>query len=43
MTRRVRKTLPGVVLIPDLPAVMGALKSWRAHGAPAAQGVSAAA
>jgi DNA-binding transcriptional MerR regulator len=33
MTRRVRKTLPGVVLIPDLPAVIGALKSWRAHWA----------
>jgi methanogenic corrinoid protein MtbC1 len=43
MTRRVRKTLPGVVLIPDLPAVIGALKSWRAHGAPAVLGASAAA
>ena len=43
MTRRVRKTMPGVVLIPDLPAVLGALKSWRAHAAPALQGVSAAA
>jgi hypothetical protein len=32
-----------VVLIPDLPAVIGALKSWRAHGAPAALGASAAA
>ena len=42
MTRRVRKTLPGVVLIPDLPAVIGALKSWRAHGA-AVPGASAAA
>ncbi len=31
MTRRIRKTLPGVVLIPDLAAVIGALKSWRAH------------
>ena len=31
MTRRVRKTLPGVVLIPDLPAIIGALKSWRSH------------
>jgi len=43
MTRRVRKTMPGVVLIPDLPAVLGALKSWRAHTSPALQGVSAAA
>jgi DNA-binding transcriptional MerR regulator/methylmalonyl-CoA mutase cobalamin-binding subunit len=42
MTRRVRKTLPGVVLIPDLPAVIGALKSWRAHWAQVTQ-VSAAA
>jgi DNA-binding transcriptional MerR regulator/methylmalonyl-CoA mutase cobalamin-binding subunit len=33
MTRRVRKTLPGVVLIPDLAATIGALKSWRAHWA----------
>jgi MerR family transcriptional regulator, light-induced transcriptional regulator len=32
-TRRIRKTLPGVVLIPDLAAVIGALKSWRAHAA----------
>ena len=43
MTRRVRKTLPGVVLIPDLPAVIGALKSWRAHWAPLAQSLGAAA
>jgi len=43
MTRRVRKTLAGVVLIPDLPAVLGALKSWRAHVAPATQDISAAA
>ena len=31
MTRRVRKTMPGVVLIPDLASTIGALKSWRAH------------
>ena len=31
MTRRVRKTMPGVVLIPELAATLGALKSWRAH------------
>jgi DNA-binding transcriptional MerR regulator/methylmalonyl-CoA mutase cobalamin-binding subunit len=42
MTRRVRKTLPGVVLIPDLASTIGALKSWRAHWAAAAQ-VNAAA
>jgi DNA-binding transcriptional MerR regulator/methylmalonyl-CoA mutase cobalamin-binding subunit len=37
MTRRVRKTLPGVVLIPDLAASLGALRGWRAHsvGVPA--------
>lgn len=43
MTRRVRKTLPGVVLIPDLPAVIGALKSWRAHWGQVPQRASAAA
>jgi MerR family transcriptional regulator, light-induced transcriptional regulator len=43
MTRRVRKTLPGVVLIPDLPAVIGALKSWRAHGIPDSRGTTMAA
>jgi hypothetical protein len=43
MTRRVRKTLPGVLLIPDLPAVIGALKSWRAHASPSVQEISAAA
>jgi DNA-binding transcriptional MerR regulator/methylmalonyl-CoA mutase cobalamin-binding subunit len=32
-TRRIRKTLPGVVLLPDLAAIIGALKSWRAHAA----------
>lgn len=31
MTRRLRKTIPGVVLIPELASVVGALKSWRAH------------
>jgi MerR family transcriptional regulator, light-induced transcriptional regulator len=34
MTRRVRKTLPGVVLIPELSAVLGALKSWRTNVSP---------
>ncbi len=36
MTRRVRKTMPGVVLIPDLASTIGALKSWRAHQVQAA-------
>jgi DNA-binding transcriptional MerR regulator/methylmalonyl-CoA mutase cobalamin-binding subunit len=31
MTRRVRKTLPGIVLIPELAASLNALRSWRAH------------
>ena len=34
MTRRIRKTLPGVVLVPDLASAIGALKGWRAHFAP---------
>jgi len=34
MTRRVRKTLPGVVLLPDLAASVGALRSWRTHYVP---------
>jgi DNA-binding transcriptional MerR regulator/methylmalonyl-CoA mutase cobalamin-binding subunit len=29
MTRRVRKTLPGVALVPDLTGTLGALKAWR--------------
>jgi methanogenic corrinoid protein MtbC1 len=37
MTRRVRKTLPGVVLIPDIAATIGALKSWRTHWAQVSQ------
>jgi DNA-binding transcriptional MerR regulator len=36
MTRRVRKTLPGVVLIPDLAASVNALRSWRTHWVPPA-------
>ncbi|MFO1415444.1 MAG: MerR family transcriptional regulator [Burkholderiales bacterium] len=31
MTRRVRKTMPGVVLIPDLASTINALRSWRTH------------
>ena len=38
MTRRVRKTLPGIVLVPDLASAVGALKSWRAHWVPQASG-----
>lgn len=38
MTRRVRKTLPGVVLIPDLASAVNALRSWRAHWVPQASG-----
>jgi methanogenic corrinoid protein MtbC1 len=38
MTRRVRKTMPGVVLIPDLVSALGALRSWRAHWVPQASG-----
>jgi len=34
MTSRVRKTLPGVVLIPDLAASINALRSWRTHHVP---------
>jgi methylmalonyl-CoA mutase cobalamin-binding subunit len=35
MTRRVRKTLPGVVLIPDLASTIAALRAWRAYRVPA--------
>jgi len=38
MTRRVRKTMPGVVLIPDLASSINALRSWRSHWVPQAQG-----
>jgi DNA-binding transcriptional MerR regulator/methylmalonyl-CoA mutase cobalamin-binding subunit len=31
MTRRVRKTMPGIVLIPDLASTINALRSWRTH------------
>jgi DNA-binding transcriptional MerR regulator/methylmalonyl-CoA mutase cobalamin-binding subunit len=34
MTRRVRKTIPGVVLIPDLASIVNALRSWRSHWVP---------
>ena len=34
MTRRIRKTIPGMVLIPDLASTIAALRSWRAHWVP---------
>jgi len=34
MTRRMRKTLPGIVLLPDLGSAIPALKSWRTHHVP---------
>ena len=34
MTRRVRRTIPGIVLIPDLASTIQALRSWRAHRVP---------
>jgi DNA-binding transcriptional MerR regulator len=33
MTRRVRKSLPGVLLIPELGATLAALRAWRASAA----------
>jgi DNA-binding transcriptional MerR regulator/methylmalonyl-CoA mutase cobalamin-binding subunit len=38
MTRRVRKTMPGVVLIPDLASAVNALRSWRSHWVPQGSG-----
>jgi methylmalonyl-CoA mutase cobalamin-binding subunit len=37
MTRRVRKALPGVVLVPDLAATPAVLKSWRTQWQAGAQ------
>ncbi len=34
MTRRVRRTMPGIVLIPDLASTIGALRSWRSQWVP---------
>jgi hypothetical protein len=33
MTRRVRKSLPGVLLLPDLATVVAALRGFRAYNA----------
>jgi DNA-binding transcriptional MerR regulator/methylmalonyl-CoA mutase cobalamin-binding subunit len=38
MTRRVRKTMPGVVLLPDLASTVNAVRSWRSHWVPQASG-----
>jgi DNA-binding transcriptional MerR regulator/methylmalonyl-CoA mutase cobalamin-binding subunit len=38
MTRRIRKTMTGIVLVPDLAAAMGALHSWREHWLPQVAG-----
>ena len=38
MTRRVRKTMPGIVLVPDLGSIVNALRSWRSHWVPQAAG-----
>ncbi|MCC7327938.1 MAG: MerR family transcriptional regulator [Burkholderiales bacterium] len=34
LTRRVRKTMPGIMLIPDLAWTVNALHSWRTHHVP---------
>jgi MerR family transcriptional regulator, light-induced transcriptional regulator len=34
MTRRVRKTMTGTVLIPELAAALNALRTWRSHWVP---------
>jgi len=31
MTRRIRKALPGVLLVPDLSATTASLETWRAQ------------
>lgn len=43
MTRRLRARLPGVLLLPDLAAVLGALKGWRTRAAEAGAASAAAA
>ena len=39
MTRRMRKTIPGMVLLPDLASAIPALKSWRTHWMPPRRGM----
>jgi hypothetical protein len=42
MTRRIRKTLPGVLLVADIGGTIGALKAWRAlAGVPSSQATAA--
>ena len=36
MTRRMRKTMAGIVLVPDLASAIPVLRSWRAHWVPPA-------
>ena len=43
MTRRIRKTLPGVLLVPDIGGTTAALKAWRAQANAAAPAVSSGA
>lgn len=38
MTRRIRTTLAGVTLLPDLAAAVNALRSWRTHQTPQVPG-----
>jgi methanogenic corrinoid protein MtbC1 len=38
MTRRIRKTLPGVVLLSELGTAVSALRSWRSHWVPQGAG-----
>jgi len=38
MTRRIRKTLPGVVLLSEIGSVVSALRSWRSHWVPQGAG-----
>jgi len=42
MTRRVRKSLPGVALVPDLSGTLTALKAWRTESAQAPQAAGSA-
>ncbi len=34
MTRRVRKTMVGTVLMPDIGSTINALRGWRSHWVP---------
>jgi MerR family transcriptional regulator, light-induced transcriptional regulator len=43
LTRRIRKSLPGVTLVADLPAAITVLKAWRAQSLQGAQATAASA